>query len=53
MSTPTSLEELQKQYDAMVILATRSLDLGIDLNLTFEKELTSLMELVKAMGGKV
>lgn len=48
-----NLPELQKQYDAMVKIAIRSMDNDVDLEPAFEKELTNLMRLVKSLGGKV
>ena len=53
MKTPMDLATLQKQYDQMVKIAKRSLDADVDLSPAFEQELTSLMRLVKAMGGKI
>ena len=53
MKTPMDLAILQKEYDAMVKVAQRSLDADVDLSPAFERELTSLMRVVKAMGGKV
>lgn len=48
-----NLPELQKQYDAMVKIAKRSLDADVDLSPAFERELTLLMRAVKSLGGKV
>lgn len=53
MKTPMNLVTLQKQYDQMVKIAKRSLDADVDLSPAFERELTSLMRVVKSMGGKV
>lgn len=47
------LPELQKQYDAMVKIAIRSMDNDVDLEPAFEKELYALMKVVKSLGGKV
>jgi len=48
-----NLPELQKQYDAMVKIAQRSIDADVDLSPAFERELTLLMRAVKSLGGKV
>ena len=48
-----NVSDYQKEYDAMVRIAKSSLDNGIDLDPRFEQELTSLMRLLKSMGGKV
>ena len=53
MKTPMDLPTLQREYDQMVKIAKRSLDNDVDLSPAFERELTQLMRLVKAMGGKV
>jgi hypothetical protein len=53
MKVSSDLATLQKQYDAMVKIAKRSLDADVDLSPAFERELTSLMRVVKSMGGKV
>lgn len=47
------LPTLQREYDAMVKVAMRSIDAGVDLSPAFERELTLLMKAVKGMGGKV
>jgi hypothetical protein len=49
--TPMDLPTLQAEYDSMVAIAMRSIDAGIDLDPAFERELTALMRVVKAMGG--
>ena len=51
IKTPMDLPTLQKQYDAMVDIAIATLDADQDLDPTFERELTALMRVVKAMGG--
>ena len=51
--TPMDLPTLQAEYDSMVAIAMRSIDAGIDLDPRFERELTQLMRLIKAMGGNV
>ena len=48
--TPTDLPTLQAQYDQMVQIAIES---DYDLDPRFERELTQLMRLIKAMGGNV
>lgn len=48
-----NLEALQKQYDTMVKVAKQSISRDVDLDPKFERELTSLMRVVKSMGGKV
>lgn len=53
INTPMDLATLQKEYDAMVKVAIRSLDNDIDLSPAFERELLALTKVVKAMGGKV
>ena len=53
IKTPMDLPTLQREYDAMVKIAIRSMDNDVDLSPAFEKELTSLMKVVKAMGGRV
>lgn len=53
MKVSSNLASLQKQYDQMVKIAKRSLDADVDLSPAFERELTSLMRVVKSMGGKV
>lgn len=53
MKVSSDLASLQKQYDQMVKIAKRSLDADVDLSPAFERELTSLMRVVKSMGGKV
>ena len=53
IKTPTDLPTLQREYDQMVAIAMRSIDADIDLDPRFERELTTLMRLVKSMGGKV
>lgn len=50
--TPMDLPTLQAQYNAMVAIAMDSLDADLDLDPEFERELTALMRVVKAMGGK-
>ena len=51
--TPMDLPTLQAEYNSMVAIAMASLDADLDLDPKFERELTQLMRLVKAMGGKV
>lgn len=53
MKTPMDLPTLQKEYDAMLKVAKRSLDNNVDLSPAFERELTLLMRAVKSLGGKV
>lgn len=53
MKTPSDLPTLQKNYDAMVKIAKRSLDGNVSLTPAFERELTQLMRVVKSMGGRV
>lgn len=53
MKTPMNLEALQKQYDTMVKVAKQSIARDVDLDPKFERELTSLMRVVKSMGGRV
>jgi hypothetical protein len=53
MKTPSDLATLQKNYDAMVKIAKRSLDGNVSLTPAFERELTQLMRVVKSMGGRV
>ena len=53
MKTPFDLATLQREYDAMVKIAKRSIDANVDLSPAFERELTKLMRAVKAMGGRV
>ncbi len=43
-----NLATLQAEYDAMVKIAIES---DYDLDPTFERELTRLMKLIKALGG--
>lgn len=50
--TPSDLPTLQKQYDQMVAIAMSSIKNDVDLDPKFERELTSLMRVVKSMGGK-
>ena len=45
-----SLSELQNQYEAMVRIAIES---DYDLTPEFQRELNSLMQVIKALGGKV
>ena len=47
------LPTLQAEYDSMVEIAMRSIDADIDLDPRFERELTALMRVIKAMGGNV
>lgn len=46
----TKLETLQAEYALMVKIAYES---DYDLDPQFEKELTTLMRLIKSLGGKV
>lgn len=46
----TELAKLQAEYDLMVKIAYES---DFDLDPQFEKELTTLMRLIKSLGGKV
>jgi hypothetical protein len=48
MNTPKDLKTLQAQYDQMVKIAYES---DFDLDPAFERELTQLMKVIKAMGG--
>lgn len=48
--TPMDLPTLQAQYDQMVQIAIES---DYDLDPRFERELTALMRVIKAMGGNV
>lgn len=50
--TPMDLPTLQAEYNAMVAIAMATLDADLDLDPAFERELTALMRVVKAMGGK-
>jgi hypothetical protein len=45
-----TLAELQAEYDLMVKIAYES---DFDLDPTFERELTTLMRLIKSLGGNV
>ena len=49
--TPMDLPSLQAEYDAMVAIAMATLDADQDLDPKFERELTTLMRVVKSMGG--
>lgn len=46
------LSELQAEYDSMVAIAMATLNADQDLDPEFERELTQLMKLVKALGGQ-
>lgn len=50
MAVSTDLATLQKQYDMMVRLAK---ECDYDLTDDFERELISLMKVVKSLGGKI
>lgn len=50
MKTPMDLKTLQEQYNQMVKIAYES---DFDLDPAFERELTALMKVIKAMGGDV
>lgn len=49
----SKLNELQNEYNEMVVIAMDSLNAGVDLDPEFERELTNLMRLVKSLGGRV
>lgn len=53
IKTSTDLATLQAEYDAMVAIAMDSIENDIDLDPQFERELTSLMRVIKSMGGNV
>jgi hypothetical protein len=47
------LSQLQKEYDAMVKVAKSSIAHDVPLSPKFEQQLTSLMIVVRSMGGRV
>jgi hypothetical protein len=53
IKTPMDLPTLQAEYNSMVAIAMATLDADQDLDPKFERELTALMRVVKAMGGRV
>lgn len=48
----SKLDELQREYDEMVVIAMEALDNDLDLDPKFERELFALMKIVKSLGGK-
>jgi hypothetical protein len=53
MTKYPNLSDLQNEYDTMVAIAISSLKEGLDLSPQFQSELSSLMRLVKELGGRV